>query len=410
MKRKLSQFASLLALTLASAAAAAPANWTDRKEYDLVLKIRVESSPEKQLELLKEWERQYPKSSMRQARRELFFAAYQAQGDSARMFETAKDMASDQPENLVGVYWCTLLTPELKNPAPDALKAGGLAAAQLLSKLDVYFAADRKPQGMADADWQKRKADAELLANRAIGFVQWKSGDNAGAVKTFSAYLQKDPKSAEIMSWLGLTLAGDFQPIPAAWQLARAASIHEDGALAEVWRRQIDELADRLYTAYHGDSDGLDKLKSAAAAAPFPPLDFKVESAEAVKQRKAEEELNRLDPELAAWLRIYKRLTAPDGDQYFAEELKPNPLPKLRGTVIRCAPDRKPTEVTLGLSGRGAEEVTLTLSAPLPRAADAGTVIEFQGQVDSFVKDPFRLTVLATPEQIIGWPDAKKAP
>lgn len=397
-------------MAVAFTAAAAPANWTDRKEYDLVLKIRVESSPEKQLELLKQWEQQYPKSEMRQARRELFLAAYQAQGDTARMFETAKEMFSDQPENLVGVYWCTLLTPEIRDPKPEALRVGSRAAAQLLSKLDVYFAPERKPQTMADADWQKRKADAGMLANRAIGYVQWKTGDNAGAMKTFTAYLQTDSKNAEIMSWLGLALAADFQPIPAAWQLARAASIHEEGALPEVWRRQMDEMADKLYASYHGDSEGLDKLKSAAAAAPFPPADFKVESAEAAKQRKAEEELNRADPELAAWLRISKQLTGADSDKYFAEELKPNPLPKLRGTVIRCTPERKPSEVILSLSGGGAEEVTLKLSAPLPRPAEPGTAIEFEGQADSFVKEPFRLTVLANAEQISGWPEGKKLP
>jgi len=86
--------ASLLALALAACilltpARAAESNWTDRKEYDLVLKIRVESSPEKQVELLRQWEKQYPKSEMRQARRELFLSVYQAQGDTAHMFETA---------------------------------------------------------------------------------------------------------------------------------------------------------------------------------------------------------------------------------------------------------------------------------------------------------------------------------
>lgn len=400
--------ALFMALEGAWPAAAATTGWTDRKEYDLVLKIRIESSPEKQLELLRQWEQQYPKSEMRQARRELFLAAYQAQGDTAHMFESAKEMFADRPDDLVGVYWCALLTPQIKDPKPEALSLGRMAANQLLSKLDIYFAPDSKPKDIPDADWQKRKDEAGLLANRAIGYVQWKTGDNRGAVKTLTAYLQKDPKSAEATAWLGLALAADFQPIPAAWQLARAASIHEEGALPEVWRRQMDEMATRLYVSYHGVNDeGLEKLRQGAAADPFPPPDFKVESKEVLEQRKADEALNRLDPMLAAWLRIQRRLVGPDGEKYFAEELKPNPLPKLRGTVIRCTPEKKPTEVVLALSGGTAEEVTLKVSQPFERAAAAGTSIEFQGMADSFTKEPLQLTVVATPDQISGWPTGK---
>ncbi len=402
---RIGRLAALAAVMALGAEAAAMAGWTDRKEYDLVLKIRVESSPEKQLAMLKQWQEQYPKSEMRQVRRELFLAAYQALDDTPNMFATAQEMATEQPSSLVGVYWCTLLTPAMKNPKPEALAAGSKAALQLLAQLDTYFAPAQKPKSMSDADWQKQKSAAELLANRTIGYVQWKSGDNAGAQKTFRAYLEKDPKNAEVTSWLGYALAGDNQPVAAAWQLARAVSMKGDEALPEIWRNQVEELADRLYVSYHGASDGLDKLKSGAAENANPPADFKVESAEVIKQRKAEEELNRLDPELGAWLRISKRLGSADADKYFDEELKPNPLPKLRGAVIRCTPADKPREIVLGLTSATAEEVTLKLTAPMPYGAPAGTPIEFQGTADSFTKEPFNLTVLTDKVSISGWPE-----
>jgi len=403
-KQRILTCALVAALGVAALAAPAP-GWTDRKEYDLVLKIRSEASPQKQLELLEQWKQQYPKTEMRQMRRELFLAAYQASGDNAHMFDVAREMLAEQPENLVGVYWCTLLTPTVKDAKTDTLAAGEKAAKQLLAKLDVYFAADQKPAEMQAADWQNQKSAAELLGYRTTGWVQWQRGELPAAEKTFTAYLQKDPKSAEVTAWLGYVMAGQDHLVPAAWQLSRAASMKGDGALAESVRRQVDDLSERLYAAYHGGADGMEKLKAGAIAAAFPPDDFQVESAEVVRQRKAEEQLNQADPELGAWLRISRQLNGPDGDKYFAETLKPAPLPKLRGTIVRINPANKPNEIVLGLSSATAEEVTLKLSTPFPYPADAGTVLEFQGTADSFVKAPFSLTVLTEPANISGWPD-----
>lgn len=388
------------------ASAWTPAGWTDRSEYDLVLKIRMEASPQKQLELLDQWKRLYPQSEMRQQRRELFLAAYQASGDAAHVFETAREMVADSPDNFVGVYWCTLLVPQMKDPKPETLDVGGEAARRLAAGLDAYFAPGQKPGNMADADWEKRKSAAGLLARRASGWVAWQRGDFPTAEKIFTEYLQQAPQSAEIASWLGFVLALESKWIPAAWQLSRASSMQDEGALPEVWRRQMDDLADRLYAAYHGSVDGAGKLKAAAAGSPFPPAGFEVESAETMRQRNAEEALNKADPELAAWLRIFRQLSGPDGEKYFLDTLKPSPLPKLRGTVVRSNPAGKPDEISLSMGSAAAEEVVLKVSAPFPHAAEPGTPIHFQGSADTFVKAPFRLTVLAGRESIEGWPAA----
>ncbi len=175
------------------------AGWTDRNEYDLVLKIRVEASPQKQLELLNQWKQKYPHSEMRQVRRELFLAAYQASGDVVHMFETAREMLGEQSNNFVGVYWSALLIPEIKDSKPETLDVGEKAARQLQAGLDTYFAPSQKPEGVADADWQKQKSAAGLLALRAIGWVAWQRGDFAAAENSFTAYLNQEPKSAR--SW-----------------------------------------------------------------------------------------------------------------------------------------------------------------------------------------------------------------
>ena len=53
-----------LAACAAASAAPAPAKWTDRNEYDLVLTIRAEAAPQKRLALLDQWKAKYPKTEL----------------------------------------------------------------------------------------------------------------------------------------------------------------------------------------------------------------------------------------------------------------------------------------------------------------------------------------------------------
>jgi len=397
---------------LLAAAAGAAADWTDRGEYDLALAIRAEPAPKARLQLLDQWKARYPKTGMRQVRRELYLSSFQTLGDSDGMLAVAAEMVSEEPGNPVGLYWCTVLIPGGKNSSEETLRVGERAARALLSGLDANFGPARKPASLPDAEWQKQKANAELLAHRALGWIRWQRGDYAGAQEEFTACLRKEPGNAEVSAWMGTVLALEKQPdkqVPALWHLARAATLRGDGALPDRQQRQIGALLDRLYASYHGDASGLEQLRSAAGAGAFPPPDFKIEPAAAVAARRQEEELERNDPMLAAWLRIRKRLEAPDGAQYF-ETLRAAPLPRLRGAVVRSSPPRKPNEIVLALRGTAAEEVILKLASPFSSEAAPGVLIEFEGMADSYTLSPFALTVIAEREKVEGWPAGVSPP
>ncbi|HEY1218207.1 MAG: hypothetical protein ABSE42_00080 [Bryobacteraceae bacterium] len=377
-----------LALTLLLAACATAANWTDRKEYDLVLNIRAEPSPQKKLGLLDQWKSQYPTSEFQQVRLELYLAAYQALGDGPHTLSVAGEMLAARPDSLVGAYWFTLLLPEEKAPSAEQLGMGEKAGSRLL--------ADPKPAG-----------GVEPMAHRTLGWIHWQRSEYPQAEEEFQKCLQLDPTAAEIAAWLGTVLATEQQPdkrVPALWQLARASAYQNSGALPDGMRRQYDAVLERLYTSYHGDNGGLDQLRSAAAAAPFPPAGFDIESVAAVALRKQDEELSRTNPQLAAWVRLRQKLEAPDGDKYFAETLHNSPLPKLKGTLIKSDPPGKPNELTIGVIAPAQAEIVLKLATEFPNDADAGTVLEFEGTVDSFVKSPFGLTVVSDASKISGWP------
>jgi len=403
---KIRDTVSLLALAAALAVPALAAGWTDRGEYDLVMNIRSEASAQKRVELLDLWQTKYPKSELRQVRRELYLAAFEALSDGGRMLKTAREMLDEQANNMVGVYWCTLLVPEVRDPSADVLGVGEKAARQLLAGLDTYFAAAGKPATASDGEWQKRKTAAGLLAHRTLGWIAWQRSDFAGAEKEFRLYLDQEPNSAEISGWMGIVSGLQKEPekqLAALWYLERAGALRGAGALSDDQRRTVSGLADRAYSAYHGDGEGLENLKTAVLASAAPPPDFHVETAASVAARRADEELSRTNPQLAAWVRIRRQLESPDGDKYFAD-LRTTPLPKLKGTVIRVQPEGRPAEIVLGVSQSLTEEVVLRVSPPFPNAAPPGTELEFEGTVDSFGKQPFTLTVIAERDKITGWP------
>ena len=402
-----------IALPVKPAAGAAAAKWTDRGEYDLVLTIRDEAAPQKRLALLDQWKAKYPKTELQQVRQELYLSAWQSLGDSPRMLAVAREMISGGADTLVGLYWCTLLVPEAKEVSAELLDAGEKAARQLLAGLDTYFSAAAKPAGTAPEIWPKRREDAEFLAHRALGWIRWQRADYAGAEGEFTTCLKQDPNRAEISAWLGAVLVLDRQPanqVPALWHLARASSYRGGGALPDTQRRQLGPVLERLYTAYHGETTGLDQLRIASVAATFPPAGFDIESASAALARKQDEELTRTNPQLASWFRIRRRLEAPDGEAWFAASMRNTALPmRLKGTLLRATPTGKPAELVLGVGDAAAEEGVLKLDTPFPHGAESGAVLEFEGTFESFTKAPFTLTILCSQEKIEGWPAKRPA-
>jgi hypothetical protein len=282
----------------------------------------------------------------------------------------------------------------------------------LLAGLDTYFAAAAMPQGTPPEIWLKRRSDAEFLAHRALGWIRWQRADYPAAEAEFNTCLKQDPNRAEISAWLGAVLVLDRQPanqVPALWHLARAASYRGTGALPDIQRRQLGPVLERLYTAYHGETAGLDQLRITSVTTAFPPAGFDIESASAALLRKQDEELTRTNPQLASWFRIRRRLEMPDGEAYFAASLHSTALPmRLKGTLLRATPPGKPVELALGVGDAAAEEVILKLDTPFPHGAENGTVLEFEGTIDAFTKAPFTLTILASQEKIEGWPAKRK--
>jgi hypothetical protein len=369
------------------------ADWTDRSEYDLALAVRAEAAPKKRIELLDAWRAKYPKSDLRQVRRELYLAAYQSLGDNGGMLGVAREMLADQPMNPVGLYWCTLLVPNVKDAPADLLAAGETAAKNLL-----------RVSGAPPA--------SAPLARRTLAWIAWQRGDYAGAQEQLTAWLKLNPREAEASAWFGTVLGLEKKSgyeVPMLWHLARAASLRGDGALPERRQRQVEALLDKLYISYHGEPEGLEQIRTTAAAAEtpaLPPAGFQIESAAQLAIRRMDEELERTNPQLLAWVRIRRNLEGPNAAAYW-ETLRSAPLPKLKGTLIAFSPARRPTELTLGMRDAATPELVLKLSAPLAREPDTGIVVEFDGaSAQSYTATPFQVVVSVDTAKLEGLPES----
>ncbi len=383
-------------------------DWTDRAEYDMALAVRAQSAAAQRLPLLDQWKQKYPNSAVRQLRSELSLAAAQSLGDTARMLDIARELTSVDANHFGGLYWITLLAPANPSPAAGALTEAESAAKRMAKNADAFFAS---PAGKTAGPQQKTATLA--LAHRALGWVEWRRGSLDAAEKEMLATLHLTPRNAELSAWLGSVLAVQKPPerqIQAIWHLARAAFLDGEGALPPAPRRDVRALLEAAYSGYHGSLDGLEEIGGAARGAVTPPTGFKVETAAEMAQRKADEEMEKTNPQLFTWVKIRRRLEGPDADAEYRKLADGPPLPLLKGYVIRCDADPKPTEAIVGLQDTATEEVVLKFDAALARCAEVGVAVEFSGKPVELVRQPFRLSVAVVGTSIQGWPEPPAKP
>jgi tetratricopeptide (TPR) repeat protein len=380
--------------------------WKDRAEYDLYAAITKEKDPSKKLELLDTWKQKYPTSDYSQERLLFYIQTYKELRQGEKMLGAAQELLKEDPKNIQGLYWITVLTVSLANTAPDRLDMGEKAANGLLANLDETFAPSKRPATTPEEAWKKERANLESVAHTTLGWVAMNRKNNERAEQQFKRSLELNPQNGQVAYWLGTVIAAERIPekqSAALFYFARAANYTGDGAMPEAGRKQIQAYLDKVYTNYHGDKSGLQELIAMARDRATPPPDLKIKSAAEVAFDK-EEALKRANPQLALWMSLKKELEGPDGMTYFTDKLKHAAVPKLKGTLISQSPANRPKELVLGIENPSQPEVTLKLNEPMSHKAEPGTEIEFEGLPEEFTKEPFMLTFLVEKDKIEGWP------
>jgi len=416
---KLAALLSVLALcagTLAAQDAAKPKQVKDQMEYDIFTLATKEPDPAKKIQHLLTWKEKYPESDFKNDRLVLMITTYQALRDGEKMLTAAQELLKNEPRNVSGLYYVTLLTRSLNNTAADRLELGEKAANGLLGTLPETFDPAKKPAGVTDDVWRKEKEKLEVEALKTLAFIQMAKKNFPGAVDEYTKILKLNCTGA-VSYQLSTALLQQRKPelqFAAMYHVARAAHYTGEDALAPDVQKQVQAYFEKIYVKHTGWKNGMQDLIDLTKKNCFPPDDFKIQS-EAERIAIEEEEQKKNDPQKYLWTQVKKALIAADGSgtAYF-EQIKGAALPKLKGTIVSVAPAKRPKELTIAISTADTPEIKLVVDAAYANEAPAGTVIEFEGAVPStFSSYPFLVTADIEKAQITGYPapapPAKKA-
>ena len=397
--------------------------WKDRAEYDLFDSINKEQNLNTKLQLLNSWKQKYAASDFKVDRQTMIMATYQGLNNGREMLNAAKELVSIDPKNASGLNWICVLTVALQDKTPEGLDSAEKAAKGLLAVIPEVLDAAKKPAQVSDDAWKAERATAESKAHRTLGWIAMQRNANEDAEKEFVEALKSNPGDAEVSYWTGTVVAKQRKiekQAAAMYHFARAAYMEGPGALPDATRKPLQAYLEKTYVNFHGDKEGLDKLIEAAKANPIPTQDVKIKSKDEILLEQ-EEALKKSNPQLALWVNIKRELSGPNGQQYFETSLKGAAIPggvggvaKLKATVVSSSPEKKTTNVVVGISSKEMSEITLKFEKPLAAPVPPGTEVEFSGAPSAFEANPFNLTFDVSLEDVNGLPKppapVKKAP
>jgi hypothetical protein len=370
--------------------------YKDQGEYDLATAAGKEADPQKKLDKLKEWEQKYPDSKLASQR-----TLMQAQG-------------------LLGITMASYGKTD-----PTLLDASQKAGQQLEDNLDKFFSPANKPAQATDAQWADARKTFELQTHFSLGWDAMTKKSDGQAEAELKKVLSLSPDQAQASYWLGSVILRQKKIerySEAIYDIARAVGITAPGTpLDPAAKKAAEDFLKRLYTGYHGDESGLDKVKEEAKASALPPPDYHIKSIEEIQKEQFanEEEFNKAHPDIALWRTISKALKAPDGATYFDQvkgsQIPPEAIGMFKAKIVSLGEK----EIVANVDNAGGD-VTLKFEKAInQKVLNAGDAFEFKAVVESFTPDPYMLTVTIDDpkESIKGLPDnafsaapAKKKP
>jgi hypothetical protein len=427
LKKTLGTIIAIAALALGLAAQdKATKNWKDMAEYDLFTSIQKDTNAATRLANLDKWKSAYPQSEYADVRLKAYLITYQQLMKHREAFDTALEILKADPNDQASLQeilgYIRALVPQQPNaplsPQNKAdLDTAAKTSAYVLSNIDTVYAADKKPQGVTDAQWSQAKPAMKNFAQWTIGWIAMVEKDTPKAESELTKTLEMDPTNAVASQQLaGILLAQqkehpDKTPL-ALFEYARVATYDGPNAMPADQRQKLEAFLTKAYTTYHGSAQGLDQLKATAKTNALPPAGFKIDSVVDIASKKAAEEeaAAKANPMLALWRSIKTELTGDNGPAYYESSVKDAGLPggangvmKFKGKLISTTPETRPKELKLAVENPEVADVTLKLEEPLPGKMDPGGEIEFSGTAKAYTKEPFMLTFEVDKDDISGW-------
>lgn len=380
--------------------------------YDAATKDILGKNGTKAIDDLNTWKQKYPDSDFKNDRETMYIQAYELNKQFDKMLDKVKELMAQNldsmfpdpksgPQQVVKVLFAAVnAILSITDPTPEQIQTGKQAAQQLL-------AYSRVPAGIAPAAWEDARKQLNAAADAAVLRIALLPGMQAVAKKdcpaaevAWAKALGDYPAHAEISYQLAQAYNCEKKPFQALYEYARAAAV--DPSLNKTADpAKVSAFVKKTYDTLHGSDDGYDALLALAKGSPLPPADFKIETADEITAKKAED-FAKANPELAQWKNIKDNLVA-QGAPFF-ENMKGAELPQLLGTIVDAKPACRPKTLVLYVplpeNAAKTPEITLKLETALTGKPEIGSNLKFVGVGDAFAASPFMLTLTVDKDKI----------
>src|SRR6267378_4395328 len=270
-----------------------PAKYT-MAEYNAYQACAAEKAPAALLKCLDDFVSKYPNSTLLNYVYPLYYQAYSAQKNYAKMMESADKLAAlgDKVDALtrfnayyshVAAYSAMISDPAQKPAAADpvlAKAAENAAAAALKTLADV-----KKPDNVAEDAWAKQLTQFKVFLNGVAAQAATVAKDCASAVADYKAVLALNPDDAISSYRLGLAYmcVNPPQQMDAFWSIARAVTAK---SATQAQSAKVKDYLRKLIANYQGgavcdsliDAE-LNELLQLASSSPERPESYKIPSA-----------------------------------------------------------------------------------------------------------------------------------
>lgn len=242
----------------------------DPVEYDAYQKAITQTDAKAKAAALESFVQNYPQSVVKKPVLILLMGTYQGLGDADNTLSAAQRVLQIDPNNFEAILYSALIKKAQCGKTSDAQTCDDAA---VLAKKGLTAA---KPAATSDDDWKKQTAAAYPLFHSAIALDDVLSKkDNKAAISEYRSELmlytddatKSGPGLVDTLQLAEAYTKPDAKDlVQAVWFYCRAW----DYAPAS-FKGPIEQKIDYWYKKYHGGMDGLDAIKTQAAATTFPP-------------------------------------------------------------------------------------------------------------------------------------------
>jgi hypothetical protein len=428
----------------------------DPAEYNAYQMATSQTDPKAKAAAEEDFLTKYPQTVAKKAVLNDLMQVYQQQQDSEGILKTASRLLQIDPNDLGAIYFSVAIKKGQCAKTSDPATCDDMAA------LAQKGLALTKPTGLSEDEWKKQTEAAFTTFHSALALDYMISKkDPAAAVaeykKELMMYQPSDTtKGQGLVDSLQLAQAyvklelvdaqaareadAKAKAAPTDASLAAAAKAANDKAgqdyiqacwfFARVWnfapanyKAQIEPQLEYYYKKYHGDTSGLDQLKTQSASTLFPPATLNITPA-----KTPQEQIHDLLASTSDWNTLAladKETVLSVGSKEDADKLwallqgKDTPVP---GTVIDSNANQIKVAVTQDAKDAKTADFIVNMKEPIPEKEipavgselkllkDGGP--ELDGTYDTFTQVPASATAAASAQIVLkdGILQTKKAP